>query len=264
MKMHSDFEAGYSEVNGLRMYYEIYGSGNPLVLIHGGGSTIDTTFGKIIPKLARQHQVIAVEMQAHGHTSDRDTPLSFGQDAEDIATLLKNLNIEKANFLGFSNGGQTLIELALRHPILIRKMILASIFYKKTAVPQQFWEGFNHATLNDMPALLQEGYLAANNDPAGLLTMFNRDVERMRGFKGWTEEQVKSIDLPVLIINATRDVAPPEHAVELYRLFPNAELAIFPGGHGEYLGAIESLGERGWPKFNATDLIEYFLEGYKH
>ena len=94
----------YANVNGLKMYYEIQGNGFPLVLIHGGGSTIGTTFGRILPALSKTHKVIAVEMQAHGHTADINRPLSFEQDADDIAELLKQLNITKADIFGFSNG----------------------------------------------------------------------------------------------------------------------------------------------------------------
>ncbi|MDQ6814260.1 MAG: alpha/beta hydrolase, partial [Bacteroidota bacterium] len=89
------FESGYSQVNGMEMYYEMYGQGKPLVLIHGGGSTIQTSFGRIIPLLAKHRQIVAVELQAHGHTGDRNTEVSFEQDADDIATLLDNLTIPK-------------------------------------------------------------------------------------------------------------------------------------------------------------------------
>src|SRR6202046_1422559 len=92
---------GYSQVNGIKMYYEIYGQGKPLVLIHGGGSTIETTFGRVIPILAQKYKVIAMDLQAHGRTGDRDAPESFEQDADDVAALLKNLNISKAAFFGF-------------------------------------------------------------------------------------------------------------------------------------------------------------------
>ena len=91
------FKSGYSDVNGLKMYYETHGNkGDFLVLIHGGGSTIGTTFGKILPMLAKDHKVIAVELQAHGHTNDRNSPESFEQDADDVAVLLHNLHISKA------------------------------------------------------------------------------------------------------------------------------------------------------------------------
>lgn len=256
----NNFKSAYAEVNGLNMYYEIYGEGKPLVLIHGGGSTIQTSFGKIIPLLAKHRQLIAVEMQAHGRTNDRDTGLSFEQDADDVAALLQNLNISKADFLGFSNGGQTTIELALRYPQIINKIILASTFYKRNAAPPQFWEGFEQATLNDMPEVLRKAFLSVNNNDASLMNMFKKDVQRMKNFKGWQDEQLQSIQAPTLVINANNDVGSAEHAVEMYRSILNCELAIFPGGHGTYLGIVESLDNGQLPAFNASYLIEEFLD----
>lgn len=254
------FKNGYSDVNGLKMYYEIYGKGKPLVLIHGGGSTIETSFGRIIPLLAKHRQVIGVELQAHGHTNDRDTGLSFEQNADDVAVLLKNIGISKADFLGFSNGGHTLIEIALRHPRLTHKIILASAFYKKEAASSQFWEGFDQASIDQMPQVLKEGYLKANNSKKGLLNMFNKDVELMKKFKGWTDEQLKSIKVPTLVMNATHDVGSVEHAVEMHRIIPNSELAILPGVHGGYLGAIEGLTDNKWTQAYSAILIEQFLD----
>ncbi len=103
----------YAKVNGLNLYYEVHGDGNPLVLIHGGGSTIQTTFGRVINDLSIKHKVIAVEMQAHGHTADIDRPLSFEQDADDIAELLRHLKIDKADIFGFSNGASTTLQFAI-------------------------------------------------------------------------------------------------------------------------------------------------------
>src|SRR4051812_15211364 len=135
------FKNGYSDVNGLKLYYEVYGPGKPLLLLHGGGSTIQTSFGKIIPLLSKNRQIIAVELQAHGRTHDRDTPLTFEQDADDVAALLDNLHIAKTDILGFSNGGHTAIEIVLRHPDIVNKLILCSAFYKRNGVAPQFWEG---------------------------------------------------------------------------------------------------------------------------
>jgi pimeloyl-ACP methyl ester carboxylesterase len=260
MEENTNFKSGYSEVNGLEMYYEIYGQGNPLVLIHGGGSTIETSFGNIIPLLSKSRQIIAMELQAHGHTNDRASDLTFEQDADDVAKLLENLQIKKAYFLGFSNGGQTAIELALRHKNLVGKIILASTFYNRTAAVPQFWAGFDFATLDNMPKVLQEGYLKANNNEKGLLNMFNRDVQRMKNFKGWTDEQMKSISAKALVINGNNDVGSIEHAVEMHRILPNSELVILPGGHGTYLGTIESLPNGEWTMKYVADLIIEFLD----
>ena len=257
----TNFKSGYSEVNGLKMYYEIYGAGKPLVLIHGGGSTIETSFGRIIPLLAKHRQIIAVELQAHGHTNDRDTDLTFEQDADDVATLLNNLKIPKADFLGFSNGAHAAVEISLRHPELINKIILASGVYQRNATVPQFWDGFDAATLfTHLPQVLKEGYLKANNDKEGLFNMFNKDVQRMKVFKGWSDEQLKAIKAPTLIISGNRDIIIPEKAVEIYRIIPDCELAILPGGHGDYLGSIETLRNDKWEQSYAAGLIEYFLD----
>ena len=123
----------YAEINGLQMYYEIYGSGSPLVLIHGAASTIQTTFGRLIPELSKTYQIIAVELQAHGHSDNRDgRPITFEQDAEDVVGLLKQLHIGQADFFGFSNGGTTALEIAIHHPAIVKKLIFASSMYKTT------------------------------------------------------------------------------------------------------------------------------------
>lgn len=254
------FESGYSEVNDLNMYYEIYGEGQPLVLVHGGGSTIESTFGRIIPQLAQNYRVIGVELQAHGHTADRDTAMSFAQSADDVAALLQNLNIPKAHFLGFSNGANVLMEMALRHPEKINKLILASTIYNRSGTLEQFWEGFDRATIDMLPPALKDAYLKANNNSEGLQRMFDRDVELMKNFKGWTDEQMKSISSPTLVINTTKDVGTVEHATEMYRLIPDAELVILPGGHGTYIGAIESLPDGEWQQSYTAEIIKQFLD----
>lgn len=242
------------------MYYEIHGQGRPLVLIHGGGSTIETSFGNIIPLLAKDRRIIAMELQAHGRTSDRNADLSFEQDADDVAALLNNLRIAKADVLGFSNGGQTAIELALRHGLLVNKLILASTFYNRSAAPPQFWEVFEHVTLDMMPQVLKDAFLRVNNRQEGLVNMFNRDVRRMQTFKGWSSEQIERIKAPTFIINGSNDVGSIEHAVEMYRLIPNAQLAVLPGGHGEYIGSAESLDGKPWTSRYGVELISEFLE----
>jgi pimeloyl-ACP methyl ester carboxylesterase len=229
----------YANVNGIKMYYEIHGAGYPLVLLHGGGSTIKTSFSKILPTLAKTHQVIAIELQAHGHTGDRAAFETFVQDADDVAELLKQLDISKADVFGFSNGGHTALELAIRHPKLVNKMIIASSFYKRDAAPAGFWEGFKNPKFSDMPQIYKDEFLKINNnDTARLMNLFNKDVQRMLIFKDWADEDIKSIQAPTLIVIGDRDLPSPKHAAKMARLLPHGRLAILPGGHGEYFGEI--------------------------
>lgn len=250
--------SGYATVNGLKMYYEVHGQGKPIVLVHGGGSTIQTSFEKIIPLLSRNRKVIAVELQAHGRTSDRNTDLSFEQDADDIAALLNYLNNDKSDFLGFSNGGTTTLQIAIRHPELVDKMILGSALAKRNGVPDWFWGFMAQANLEDMPAQLKDGYRKVASDTNGLQVMHDRDAKRMVNFKDIPDEQIKTITVPTLIIIGDKDVITPEHALELHRQIANSELAIIPGGHGQYIGEITTLS----PDFKETDLVVPLLEKF--
>ena len=252
------FKSGYSDVNGLKMYYEIYGQGQPIILIHGGGSTIQTNFEKIIPLLAKNRKVIAVELQAHGRTNDRNADLSFEQDADDIATLLKNLHIDKADFLGFSNGGTTTLQIAIRHPEIVDKMILGSALAKRNGVPDWFWSFMKQAKLENMPEQLKQGYKKVAADTNGLQVMHDRDAKRMINFKDIPDEQIKSIKAPTLIIIGDKDVITPEHAIELHRQIINSELAIIPGGHGEYIGEVTTIKS----DFKESDLVIRMIEKF--
>ncbi len=249
----------YAAVNGLNMYYEIHGSGRPLVLVHGGGSTIESTFGRVLPFLAKTHQVIAVELQAHGHTRDIDRPLSFERDADDVAALLEQLGVKKADLMGFSNGATTCIQVAIRHPNLVNKLVLASATYKRSGMVAGFFDGFKNASLKMMPRPLQDAYLKANPDPRGLQSMFNRDVVRMATFKDISDSEIKSIQAPSLILNGDTDVVLPEHALELFRTLPHARLAISPGGHGHYIGEVESPDKNSTLPIMVTTMIEALL-----
>jgi pimeloyl-ACP methyl ester carboxylesterase len=234
------YKEGYSEVNGLRMYYEIHGQGSPLVFIHGGGSTIGTSFGEILPLFAETHQVIAVELQAHGHTSDRNAPETFEQDADDVALLLQNLQIPHASFLGYSNGGNTAMQVAVRHPLAVDKLVLTSTFYQRDGLPPGFFEGMKQATLDDMPEVLKKAFLDINPDPSHLLAMFDKDRGRMLNFEDWKDELLRGIRVPTLIINGDRDVVSPEHMVKMSKIIPDCRLLILPAAHGAYMGVAES------------------------
>ena len=227
---------GYAPVNNFDLYYEIHGEGKPLVLIHGGGSTIQTSFGIILPMLVKKHKVIAVELQAHGHTKDRDIPESFAQDASDVAALLRYLHMEKADILGFSNGAQTAMQMGISYPQQIDKLVLISAFYKREGAPKGFFDGFPNATLNDMPKVYQDAYMAINNDAEGLQRMFEKDKNRMLHFKGWTDEEIASIQSPSLIIAGDKDVVTAQHLAEMVNTLPHARLMILPGTHGSFIG----------------------------
>ncbi|MEO5777275.1 MAG: alpha/beta hydrolase [Flavobacterium sp.] len=252
------FQNGFSEVNGIKIYYEIYGHGKALILIHGGGSTIQTNFGKIIPLLAKSRKVIAVELQAHGRTSDRNTELTFEQDADDVAALLKNLNINKADFFGFSNGGTTTLQIAIRHPEIVGKMILGSALAKRNGVYDWFWDHMKQAKLENMPVQLKVGYKKVAADTNGLQVMHDKDVSRILNFKDISDDQIKGIKQPTLIIIGDKDVITPIHAIELHSQIANSELAIIPGGHGEYIGEMTTIKS----DFKESDLIVPIIEKF--
>src|SRR5512147_1059571 len=120
----------YASVNGLKMYYEIHGSGGrPLVMLHGGLSTIDVDFGRILPSLSKNRQIIAIEQQAHGHTADIDRPLSIKQMTQDTAALLDQIGVKDADVFGYSVGGEIALHLAIHRPDLVHKLIGVSITY---------------------------------------------------------------------------------------------------------------------------------------
>jgi pimeloyl-ACP methyl ester carboxylesterase len=226
----------YAHVNGIKMYYEIHGEGKPLVLIHGGGSTIESNYGYILPLFAQHYKVIAVELQAHGHTGDRNAPETFEQDADDVAALLKQLNISKANIFGFSNGGSTTLQIAMRHPEFVDKIVVASGAYKREGFINGFFEMMPNASLENMPQPLQQSYLKINNDKAALQNMHDKDRDRMIAFKDWNDSDLQTIKAPALIISGDKDVTTVEHALKMSKLIPKAELLVLPATHGSFLG----------------------------
>jgi pimeloyl-ACP methyl ester carboxylesterase len=232
---------GYAWVNGLRMYYEVHGEGGevPLVLLHGGGSTITTSFGRILPLLKEAHpRVIAVEFQAHGHTRDVDRAFTFEQDADDVAALMDHLYVEKATVLGFSNGGTSALQLAIRHPEKVDRLIIASANYKKDGMHSWFWDFMKKGTFADMPQVYKDEYLKLDPRQEGLFTMYERDSRRMMQFEDIPLLEIGGIEAPTFVVAGDKDVVRPEHAIELSRLVKHGRLCILPGGHGEYFGEI--------------------------
>jgi pimeloyl-ACP methyl ester carboxylesterase len=254
--------SGYAQVNGLRMYYELHGAGGtPLVLIHGGGSTIGTNFGRVLPLLSRTRRVIAVEVQAHGHTRDIDRPFTFEQDADDVVALLDSLHVPKADILGFSNGGTTALQIAIRHPGKVNRLVIASSNYRRDGMQEGFWDFMEKGTYADMPQPYKDAYLKINPSQEGVHAMHDRDAKRMLAFKDIPDESIKAIAAPTLVVAGDKDVVRVEHAVQLSRLLPQARLAILPGTHGEYLGEIMTpkVSDRSVAIF--ADLVAEFLDG---
>jgi pimeloyl-ACP methyl ester carboxylesterase len=232
--MHSSTcqQTGYAPVNGLRMYYEVHGPTGqmPLVLLHGGGDTIETSFGHLLPVLARNRRIIAFEQQGYGRTGDIDDRLfSFEQSADDTAVLLKHLDIDRADLLGFSNGGTIALQVAIRYPHLVRRLVVITALMKRAWADPQFWESMKTAQPEAMPAELREAYRKVAPRPENLESLFYKARNRMRDFKDVPDEAIPSIKAPTLVVSSDRDVMHPEGAVELFRLLPHAQLAVLPG-----------------------------------
>ena len=255
-------DSGHAPVNGISMYYEVHGSptGVPLVLLHGGGSTIDVTFGRMLPLLARTRRVIAVEEQGHGRTTDRAAPVRFETSADDVAALLRHLGIARADLLGFSNGASVGLQVAIRHPELVRSLVFASAMTRRDGAQSELWQFMAQADFSTMPRPLKDAFLRVNPDTAQLRVMHDKDAERMRNFQEVPAALLGSVRARTLILIGDRDIVTPGHAVELTRLIPGARLMVVPGGHGDYLGeAVMTARESRQPELTAG-MIELFLD----
>jgi pimeloyl-ACP methyl ester carboxylesterase len=237
-----NFKEGYVAVNGLEMYYEIHGKGKPLVLLHGAFSAIGTSFGALLPELARTRQVIAFELQAHGHTADIDRPLSLEGMADDTAAAIKQLGIEPADLLGYSMGAGVALRVVIRHPEVIRKLILASITYTMSGIHPGLMEGLGNMTPEMMHGSpWHEEYMQIAPHPEDFAKLFAKKTEMDRQTRDLPAENIRRIKSRTLIILGDSDLVRPEHAVEMFRLLgggvfgdtpaglPNSQLAILPG-----------------------------------
>ncbi len=178
-----------------------------------------------------------------------------------MVTLLKYLKIDKANFLGFSDGGCTAMQIAISHPELVNKIVLVSANYKRDGMISGFFEGLQKATLADMPDQLKTGYLKVAPDKNHLQVMFEKDVARRLAFQDWTNDDLRSVKAATLLIAADHDVITLEHTVKMSQLIPGAHLIILPGTHGSFIGAMEAgTMEKGSKLLEITAaLIEEFL-----
>jgi len=233
-------QTGYAPVNGVDLYYEVHGIGEPLVLLHGGFATIDLMFGQLLPALAEGRQVIAVELQGHGHTADIDRPLRYELMADDIAALLDHLGVERADIFGYSLGGGVALQTAIRHPDRVRKLVVASAPSKR--------EGWYPEVLAGMAAItpdilvetpLYDAYVRVAPNPDDWPTLVAK-VRTLLGEEYDWGQDVAAIEAPTLIVVGDADSVRPEHAVELLRLLggggpgdfgplPPSQLAVLPG-----------------------------------
>ena len=231
----------YALVNGLNMYYEIHGEGQPLVLLHGALSAIGTSFSKVLPQLSSTRQVIAVEQQAHGHTADIDRPLTYEQMADDTAALLQQLGFEKADLFGWSMGAGIALQIAIRHPEVVRKLVLASVTYNRNGFCPELLAGLETSKPEDLAGSpFQEEYERFAPKPQEWPRLFAKVNQLDREVQDWPPEVIQSIKAPTLLIIGDSDLVRPEHTVELFRLLgggvagdlvglPRSQLAVLPG-----------------------------------
>ncbi len=230
----------YASVNGLEMYYEIHGTGEPLVLLHGAYMTIDA-MGEVVPSLAKTRRIIAVELQGHGRTADIDRPLSYEQMADDTAALLRHIGIEEADIFGYSMGGGIALQVTIRHPEVVRKLVLASVYYNNDGVYPEVLEAIETITPEAFAGTpWREEYARIAPNPEDFPTLVAKLKELDLTFVGWPSEDIQAIEAPALLIIGDSDVVRPEHAVEMFRLvgggvagdlagLPSSRLAILPG-----------------------------------
>jgi pimeloyl-ACP methyl ester carboxylesterase len=186
-------------VNGLEMYYQIHGTGRPLVLLHGNLSTIEVDFARVLPSLARTRQVVAFEQQAHGHTADIDRPLSFGQMVDDTVAALRQLGIENADFFGGSSGSAVAPQIAIQHPDLVGKQVLASASYTRDGLHPGLLEGIENLQPEDLAGSpFEEAYARVAPNPEAWLTLIAKIKELDQGLNDWhwPPEAIQSIQAP--------------------------------------------------------------------
>lgn len=228
--MKENAQGNYAQVNGLSMYYEIHGAGKPLVLLHGSFGTAES-WGQILPTLTKTRQVILVELQGHGRTADVERPLTMEQMADDTAALLKHLKIEEADVFGYSMGGEVGLALAIRHPEAVGRLAIlgSAMGSMKDTYEKETYEQFLSITpeIFNFPQV-KDPYVKVAPNPEKWPDLVRKIMAMGRSYEGFTHEQVKGIKCPVLVMMGDREGIRLEHAVEMRRTIPIAQLAVFP------------------------------------
>jgi pimeloyl-ACP methyl ester carboxylesterase len=229
---------GYALVNGLEMYYEIHGSGDPLLVLHGAFMTVEL-IGALVTELAARHQVVAVEFQGHGHTADIERPFGYEQFADDAAALLGHVGVEEADVYGYSLGGGVALQLGLRHPSRVRKLVIASASFSSDGVYPEVFAGIEDITPEHFAGTpWREAYDRTAPDPSAFPTV----VEKMKQLDATAFDwPIEELARPALIVIGDSDGTRLEHAVDMFRRvgggifgdlaseLPSSQLAILPG-----------------------------------
>jgi pimeloyl-ACP methyl ester carboxylesterase len=219
-----------ADINGLRLYYEIHGSGSgrPVVLLHGGLLTIEVMFGPLFPTLGAGRQVIAAELQGHGRTADTDRAMSFDQLADDVAGLLAHLGIEEADVFGFSLGGLAGWSLVMRHPKLVRRFVVASADYRggREAAPDEVAGPM--PTEADFQAM-RDAYEAVAPDPSHFEAFAEKVSTMVHTYRGWTADDLRALEIPTMVVVGDSDFIRVSDALEAADLMPHGQLAVLPG-----------------------------------
>lgn len=223
----------YATVNGLDLYYEQHGQGQPLVLIHGGLGTIDAIFGRLLPALAAQRRVIAVELQGHGHTADNGRPMSYQTMADDMAALIQALGLQKVDVAGYSVGGGVTLQLGLRHPDAVRKLVVISAPH---ATNGWFPEVLAGTAAMDPEAMKgskwYEAYTKVAPRPQDWPLLVRNVSRLMSSHYDWSDDIAGRLKAPVLTINGDADSVRPAHALALYELIGGGKADGFAMGRG--------------------------------
>lgn len=231
----------YADVNGLKMYYEVHGKGRPIVLLHGAFCTIDACLGDLVKRLAKSRQVIAVELQGHGRTADVDRPLSTVTMADDVAALLGKLKITSADVYGYSMGGAVATRLAIRHPQVVRKLVIAGASLTKEGAQPGTYEMIRALKPEMLEgSVFHDAYKKTSPHPDRFRTLVKK-VAGLDTIDGYKLADLKKINAPVLFLIGDADYATVEHGAEMLRVFgggafgdtgaPRAksQLAVLPG-----------------------------------
>jgi pimeloyl-ACP methyl ester carboxylesterase len=224
-----DRRSGYLEIGPLRLYYEMDGSGPVLLLLHGGINTIETSFDNLRRELRGQRTLLAIEQQAHGRTADIDRPLSYEQMVADTFHALKALNLPPVDVFGFSDGGIVALGLAARHPEAVHRVAVSGAgFAADSEKPEirAMLQGLDPGGAD--VASLRDAYMRVAPRPEDWPSFVDKIKAMWRDIQGWPEEEMRRLAVPLLVILGDDDFVRPEHALEMYRIIPQARLGVLP------------------------------------